>query len=145
MSTTIETETSGSVAATRLAAYAALAAVVAVAVNVLVRVVATTTLDVPTGFGPLAWGPVVNTTVVGVLGATVVYGLLTRVSNRPNRDFARVALVVLVLSFVPLLAPPAFLVDAPASVPVTLAVMHVTTAAVAVGLLPRASNPEAAP
>lgn len=137
MTTTTETEAPTPVAVTRLATYGLFAIVIACVANALVRIVASTLFDVPAGFGPLEWAPVINTTVAGIVGATVVYGLLARVSNRPDRDFVGVALVVLLLSFVPLLVPPAFLAEAPASVFVTLATMHVTTAIVAVGLLPR--------
>lgn len=140
MTTTRETEPSKSVAVTRLAAYGTVAAIVASAVNVLVRTIALAAFDVPAGFGPLGWGPVVTTTVVGVAGATGVYSLLTRVSARPSRTFTIVAAVVLVASFAPLVAPPPFLVGAPRPVLVTLATMHVTTAAVVVGLLPRATG-----
>lgn len=131
---------SESVAVTRLATYGVVAAIVASVVNVLVRVVALTLFDVPAGFEPLGWGPIINTTVIGVVGATVVYGLLTRTSTRPTRTFTIVAAVVLVVSFVPLLVPPSFLAGAQWSVLATLAVMHVTTAAVVVGILPRATG-----
>lgn len=142
MTTTNETERTERITVTRLAITGVLAAVVAGVVNVLVRVLATTLFDVPAGYQPLGWGPVVTTTVVGVVGATAVYGLLMRVAKRPNRTFLGVAAVVLVLSFGPLVAPPAFLADAPPSVLGTLAVMHVTTAVIVVGILVRASPPE---
>lgn len=140
MTTTTETESIAPVATTRLATYAILAVVVATVVNVFVRTAAVAVFGVPAGFGPLGIAPVVNTTVAGVLGATGVYGLLLRVSTRPNRAFLRTAIVVLALSFAPLLVPPPFLAEAPASVLGTLAVMHVTTAGVVVGLLPRTGN-----
>lgn len=140
MTTTTETVTVTPVALTRLASYAVLAAIVATAMNVFVRVVAIALFDVPAGFGPLGVAPIVNTTVVGVVGATGVYGLLVRVSRRPNRAFLGTAAVVLALSFVPLLVPPPFLAEAPASVLWTLAAMHVTTAGVVVGLLQRTGN-----
>lgn len=140
MTPTTETDASATIAVSRLATYGLLTAIIASAVNVLVRLAATSLFDVPAGFGPLGWGPVINTTVVGVIGATVVYGLLSRFSSRPNRDFVGVALVVLLLSFVPLFVPPAFLAGAPVSVLGTLAVMHVTTAVAVVGLLPHAPN-----
>lgn len=137
MTATTETTSTAPVPATRLAIDGVLAVVVASVVNVLVRFVAVSPLAVPAEFGPLGWVPVLNTTAVGVLGATAVYGILTRVSERPDRAFLGIAAAVLALSFVPLLVPPAFLAGAPASVLGTLAVMHVTTAVVAVGLLLR--------
>ncbi|MFC6963655.1 DUF6069 family protein [Halocatena marina] len=136
MTTTTETESMESVAATRLAAYGLFAAIVAGAMNAIVRVGAIALFDVPR-FGPLGWGPIVNTTVVGVAGATAVYGLLVRTSSQPTRRFTIIAAAVLVISFVPLLVPPAFLAEAPGSVLLTLAVMHVTTATAILWLLPR--------
>lgn len=125
---------------TRLATYGVLAVAVATVVNAIVRVVAVSLLGVSAEFEPLGWGPVVNTTVVAVVGATVVYGLLTYVSTTPIRTFRIIAAVVLVVSFVPLLVPPPFLAGAPWSVLVTLAAMHVTTAVVVIGILPRATG-----
>lgn len=140
MTTTTETELMKSVAATRLAAYGVFAAIVAGVMNAIVRVGAIALFDVPPGFGPLGWGPILNTTVVGVAGATAVYGVLVRTSSQPTRRFTIIAALVLIISFVPLLAPPAFLAEAPGSVLLTLAVMHVTTAAAVVWLLPRATT-----
>lgn len=141
MTTTTESEPTAPVELPRLVTYGIIAVILASVVNAFIRVVATTLLGVPADFGPLGWGPVVNTTIVGVVGASGVYGLLTRLSKRPNRTFLGIAAVGLVLSFVPLLVPPAFLAAAPASVLWTLAVMHVTTATVVVGLLPRTRAP----
>lgn len=137
MTTTIEMERTAPVAVTRLATHGLVAVIVASVVNVFIRFAAVDMFNVPTGFGPLGWGPVINTTVVAAIGATVVYGLLTRVSQRPDRAFLKVTIVVLVLSFVPLLVPPAFLAEAPMSVMGTLAVLHVSTAGIVVGLLLR--------
>lgn len=139
MTTTVKTDGQPTVAPSRLATYGLLVAILASLVNALVRVAATTLFDVPAGVGPLGWAPVVVTTVVGVAGATVGFGLLARVSTRPKRDFAALASVVLLLSFVPLATPPTFLAAAPASVLVTLGAMHVTTAVIAVVALPRAT------
>lgn len=138
MATTAETQAVRTASMTRLATFGLLAAFVASVVNVLVRGAAIILFDVPAGFEPLAVGPVTTTTVIGVVGATAVYGGLSRVSNRPGRAFIGIGTVMLVLSFVPLLAPPAFLADAPASVIGTLGLMHVTTAGVAVGAMLRA-------
>lgn len=138
--TVTETDSTATVTTTRLALYGALTAITAIGVNALVRLLALGVFDVPSGYDPLGWAPILNTTIAAVIGATVLYGLLTRVSNRPNRTFAVVAAVVFLLSFVPLLVPPAFLADAPASVFVTLGVLHVTTAAVVLALLPRATT-----
>lgn len=136
--TTTQTDGPARIAPSRLALAGTLALVVASAVNVLLGGLATSLLGVSAGYGPLGWGPVVNTTVAATIGATVVYGLLDRVTERPNRAFLGVAGFALLVSFAPLVAPPAFLADAPTPVLVTLAAMHVTTALVVVVVLVRA-------
>ena len=45
--------------------------------------------------------PVIGFTVVGVLGAVIVFALVARFARRPVRLFRRIALVVLLLSLVP--------------------------------------------
>lgn len=138
MSITTESHAIPPVTMTRLATFGVLAAIVASVVNVLVRGAAVLLFDVPGGVGPFGVGPVITTTVIGVVGATGVYGVLSRVSKRPVRAFIGTGTVVLVLSFVPLLAPPAFLAEAPATVLGTLGLMHVTTAGIVLGAMRRA-------
>jgi hypothetical protein len=127
------------VGATRLAQYGLLAVILAIIVNALVLVTALGVFGVPTEYEPLGWMPVVVSSAIGMIGATLVYGLVTRISERPNRSFVIVASVVLLVSFAPLVSLPAELVGAPQSVLVTLGLMHVTAAAVAVSVLPRAA------
>lgn len=125
----------------RLVKYGLLAVIVASVANALVRVAALTVFDIPAEFElfPLGWGPVIAFTAIGAVGATVVYGLLTRSSTRPNRTFMIVAAAMLLLSFAgPLsmfLAPPPGFPSFPGSVLVTLAVMHVAAAAAIVSVL----------
>lgn len=129
----------------RLTTYGLLALVLASIVNGLVRVIALTVVDIPLVFA-LWWEPVIAASAIGAIGATVVYGVITRVSNRPNRTFTIVAVIVLLLSFVgPMnvyLSPPPELAGAPWTVFATLAVMHVTSAATIVGVLTRATKSE---
>lgn len=113
---------------------AALAVVLAVVANA-VLVVAIGTLDVAPGFQPLTLPPVVLFSTLGAGGAAVVYWLLGRYVDDPDRTFVRVAGAVLVLSFVPdvgLLA-----VDPAATVlgVIVLMVMHVVVAGASVGVL----------
>lgn len=133
------------VGAKRLATYGLLAVLLASSVNGLVRAIALTAAGVPVVF-PLAWGPVIASSAIGAVGATLVYGVITRVSARPNRTFTIIAMIVLLLSFAgPVnvyLSPPPELAGTPWSVYATLAVMHVTAAAVIVSVLTRATNPE---
>lgn len=143
--TTATTDEPATVGVKRLATYGLLAMLLASAVNGLVRVIALTTAGVPLVF-PLAWGPVIASSAIGAIGATLVYGVIMRVSTRPNQTFTIVAAIVLLLSFAPTLnvyfSPPPELAGTPWSVYATLSVMHVTAAAVIVGVLTRATNPE---
>jgi hypothetical protein len=142
IATTAETESPTSVGMKRLAQYGLFAVFVAVAATALIRVVALAFVDIPVDFVPLplGWGPVIAISALGAIGATVVYGVITRVSQRPNRTFTIVATIVLVLSFIPMLTLPPELAAAIAPVLPALAVMHVTVAAGSVGVLTRVSN-----
>lgn len=112
----------------------ALAAVLSVVVNLVVLQAVLATGGVPR-IDPLSVPPVTLFTILGVVGATAVYGLLVRFSGRPDRTFLIVAAVVLLLSFVPdvglLQVNPAATVRAV----VVLMVMHVTVAAICVWVL----------
>lgn len=145
MATTVETESPTCVGMNRLVKYGLLAVIAALGVNAVVRVTALGVFDIPPEFingpfGPFSWLPIIMNTAVGAVGATVVYGLLTRYSKRPNRTFTILAGIVLLLSFTMFLSPG--LSGAPSSVFITLAVMHVTTATAIVSVLRRATKPE---
>lgn len=58
-------------------------------------------LELVASYEHLAYPPVTVWTTVGVVGATIVYGLLHRWSDTPDRTFVRVAIAVLLLSFIP--------------------------------------------
>jgi hypothetical protein len=79
-----------------------IAAVLALIINQVIRVAAVALLNTDPGFEPLTtWVPVTIFTVGGVVGATLVYGVLRRLVANPKRVFTIVALVVLLLSFIP--------------------------------------------
>ena len=78
-----------------------LAVLASVIANVLVSITAVALLCISPEFDPLHVGPVIGFTVVGVLGAVLVFALVARFSRRPVRLFRRIALVVLLLSFMP--------------------------------------------
>jgi hypothetical protein len=86
-------------------------------------------------FEPLNIPPVALFSGLGAIGATVAYGVVDRLSESPDRMFTRVAVVVLLLSFVPdvllLQADPAATVPAV----IVLMVMHVVVAVVCVASL----------
>jgi hypothetical protein len=125
-----------------LAKYGLLTVLVAVGANALVLVIARSVIAVPAGFWPLGWGAVIISTVITAVGATIVYGGITRLSQRPNRLFTIVATVVLVLSFGSFIAPAPPLVGAPAAVRPPLAVMHMIVAVVSVGILTQMTDTE---
>ena len=88
------------------------------------------------GFRPLAVAPVAIFSAVGAIGALVVYLALGRFTASPDRLFRAVAVVVLLLSFVPDVA--LLFVDEAATVAgvVVLMMMHATVAAICVWLIP---------
>ena len=75
--------------------------------------------------------PVAISSVVGAIGAAVVFAVIGLFARRPVRLFRIVATVVLVLSF----AMPATVPGVPVAMILSLEVMHVVAWAVSVGLL----------
>ena len=138
--TAVDTKSPTHVGVNRLAKYGLLTVLVAVVANALVRMIALSVSTVPADFWPLGWGAVIISTVLTTAGATIVYGVITRFSTRPNRTFTITAAVVLLLSFSSFVAPPPVLTDAPASVLAALSLMHVIVAVVSVGVLMRAAD-----
>ncbi|MGH3146061.1 MAG: DUF6069 family protein [Rubrobacter sp.] len=88
------------VSARRLLWVGPLAVLAAVVVNLVIRTVAVAAFGL-SGFLPLAVGPTVAFTVIGVVGAVVVFALIARFARDPVRLFRRVAFVVLLLSLIP--------------------------------------------
>ncbi len=111
-----------------------LAVVLSVLANVAL-IVGIESLDLAPGFRALTVPPVVSLTVLGAVGATVVYGLLGRYVADVDRTFLRVAGAVLVLSFVPDVALLAGDPAATVAGVVVLMIMHVTVAAASVWTL----------
>ena len=77
---------------------------------------------------PITVVPVVVSTVIALVLATIVYSLLNRFTSNPNRWFTIIAVVVLVVSAVSPLGLP----GAPTMMIVMLEVMHVVAAVAAV-------------
>lgn len=117
-----------------LAVRGAVAVLASLAVNLLLLGVVQAG-DLVEPFDPLSVPSVAVLTAAGAVGATVAYWVLTRRRSDPGQTFARVAAVVLVLSFVPDVALLAN--DPAATVPAVLVlmVMHVTVAAICVATL----------
>jgi len=87
----------------------------------------------------LAPGPVGLWTVLGVVGATLVYAFMRRKPADLGRRFVRVAIIALLLSLIPdaliyFVEIPGFTGGTIAGV-IALMALHVTTAAIAVPLL----------
>ncbi len=123
----------------RLPGVALLAAVAAALANALVYFAASglgtisqsILLPSPMGMSPLTVGLVVITSVIGAIGAAIIFALIGRFARHPVRLFRIVAGVVLVLSF----SMPATVPGVPVAMKLSLAVMHVVTWAVSVGVL----------
>ncbi len=111
--------------------------VLAIVVNVAIRTVAVSLLGIGEGFLPLGVGPTVFFTVVGMVGAVVVFGLMLRFAGRPVRLFRRVALAVLLVSLVPdvLVLFSGYMPGATVAGVFTLMVEHAVSWAGAVGVL----------
>jgi hypothetical protein len=139
--TATETESPTTIDVNSLVKYGLLAVIAASAVNAIIRGVALAVV-VSGEFGPLGLGPVIASSAVAAVGATIVYGVIARYSDRPNRTFTLIAAVVLVLSFGSFLAPPPMLAGAPLTVFTTLGVMHVAAAVAIVSVLTRTPNSE---
>jgi uncharacterized protein DUF6069 len=122
----------------QIAAATALAAVAAVAANLLLRALAVAVFDIPQPeFEELNVRPVIVSTLIGVIAAGLVYALIVRFTRDPRRVFLIVAGVALVLS---LIAP--LTIDDPnadAGAVGTLIAMHVVAAAISVPVLLRVS------
>ena len=86
---------------TRLVVVGAVLVLVATAAELLLAIVLRAVFAVPAGFSPLAAPAVATMTVVGMIGATVVFGWMAGARQDPRAAFVRIALVALVLSWVP--------------------------------------------
>lgn len=129
--TAIQTER---VATRRLWWVGLLAAVIAVSVNALIVTIARGLFDVPPEFMPFT---VPQFTFLTVAGATIVFALVGRFARQPLRAYYWGAAIALVLSWLPdfgLLVARPFPGATPQALG-TLMLMHLTTAAICVGLL----------
>ncbi|WP_246023008.1 DUF6069 family protein [Halosimplex halophilum] len=125
---------SGALRARSLPVRAVLAAVLAAAANAAL-VAAVQWVGIAPGFRALTYPPVVFLSVLGALGAAGVYALLRNRVAEPAATFRKLALAVLVVSFVPDLALLAADPAATVAGVVVLMGMHVVVAAIAVELL----------
>ena len=131
----------------RLPGVALLAALAAAVANTLVYFAASALgtisqgvlLPSPMGMSHLTVGLVATTTVIGAVGAAIVFAVIGLFARRPVRVFRIIAGVVLVLSF----AMPATVPGLPVAMRLSLAVMHIVAWAVSVWLLTKLARQEA--
>jgi hypothetical protein len=83
----------------RLLAAGVAAAIASALANSAVAALLRGVLDVPAGFAPLQAIAVLSLTVVGVVGAVLVFAVISRLSASPVRLFTIVASVALVISW----------------------------------------------
>jgi hypothetical protein len=116
---------------------------VAVLANVVLQQLAVAVLRPDPAFMPLTLPPPIIFTVVGVLGAVIVYALIARFARNPNPLFRRVALVTLVVSLVPdiLMLITGFNPGTTLGNVLVLMLMHVVTWAISVEMLTRLTRP----
>jgi hypothetical protein len=116
-----------------------LAIVAATLANVVLQQIAVALLNPDPAFLPLTLMPPIVFSVVGVLGAVIVYALVGRFAQTPEPLFRRIALITLVVSFIPdiLMLVTGFNPGTTLANVVVLILMHVVTWAIAVELLTR--------
>lgn len=116
-----------------------LAIVAATLASVVLQQLAVALLRPDPAFLPLTLLPPIIFTVVGVLGAVIVYALAGRFARDPNPLFRRIALVALIVSFIPdiLMLITGFNPGTTLANVLVLMLMHVVAWAITVELLTR--------
>lgn len=111
-----------------------IALVISVLANWLILVAVQETAFVG-NYGHLQVAPVTWWTTVGAVGSVVAYGVIDVLSDEPDRTFAVVAFIVLLLSFAPDTALLVHDPEATVGAIAVLMIMHVTVAAICVASL----------
>lgn len=111
----------------------------AVVMNTVIVLAAHALLTVAPTFGPLQFVAALPTTIIAVVGALVVFALISQRSQQPVRLFRRIALVVLAISLIPDLAVLIFKLYPGTTLPQVgvLMLMHIATALLCVSMAPR--------
>lgn len=122
-----------------------LAIVAATVANIILQQIAVAVLRPDPAFLPLTPMPPIIFTVAGVLGAVLVYALVGRLARDPVALFRRIALVTLLVSFIPdiLMLVTGFNPGTTLANVLMLMVMHVVAWAISVALLTRLAGPQA--
>ena len=84
----------------RIAGFGLLAIVLAVIANFIVLTLVVNLLGLPE-FGALSPVMVISLTAIGVLLATLVFAIVSRIAQNPARVFGIIAVIALLISFVP--------------------------------------------
>jgi len=107
--------------------------------NVLIAMALRNGLGVPAAFQPLSTPGVASLTIVGMIGATLVFGWIDRTQPDPRRTFVLIATAGLIVSWLPDLAIWATAVFPGTTTTGILSLMalHVVAASMAVGILLR--------
>lgn len=105
----------------------------------IIRTIAVAVLQPDAQFLPFMLPVVIVFTLVGALGAVIVFALVGRFARRPISLFRRIALVTLLVSFIPdiLMAITKFNPGTTTANVVVLMLMHVASWAICVGMLTR--------
>jgi hypothetical protein len=137
ISTVSSSSPSERVAFSRLLWVGPLTIVAAVVANALLRQIAVAVLQPDPRFPPLSPAMPIVFTVIGVLGAVVVYALVGRFARNPIQLFRRIALVALVVSLVPdiLMLATGFNPGTTVANVAVLMVMHVVAWAISIRML----------
>ncbi len=103
----------------------------------IVRVIGVAIVHPSPRFEALGWAPPVSLSVIMVIGAVLVFALVGRLSRSPLRIYFIVSVIVLVLTFIPDIIEPIYMLVPGASWPnaVVLMVMHVAAWAISVAML----------
>ena len=137
MSTSTLSNQTGRISGGRLWRVGALAIGASIIANLIIRIIAVNVLGIGEGFMPLTWAPPIVFTIIGVLGAIIVFAILARFSKRPIQLFRIIGIVALVLSLLPdigLLTSNSMPGTTLAAV-ITLMLMHVAAGAITIWLL----------
>jgi len=123
----------------RLVVVGAALVVTATVANVLIAMALRNGLGVPATFTPLSNPTVAGFTVLGMIGATLVFAWVARAQAEPRRSFVLIATVGLIVSLLPDLGIWATGVfpGTTATGILSLMALHVVAAGLAVGILLR--------
>lgn len=114
-------------------------------VNAILRAFAQAVFDIPEFFMPISSPSFIGLTIASVIAALIVFVIVARFSKRPYRTYLIVAIIALLVSFIPDLMflingvplPNGETASAPVAGVLTLMLMHIATAAITIFALLR--------